>query len=51
MAGYHEGPTARPPRGGSTAMIHVLIGFVIGSLVTGAAPSAMRPPGYRYSVR
>jgi hypothetical protein len=51
MAGYHQGPTARPPRGGSTAMIHVGIGAAIGSLVTGAAASAMRPAGYRYDVR
>ena len=51
MAGYHQGPTARPPRGGSRAMIHVVSGFAIGSLVTGAAASAIRTAGYRYDVR
>jgi hypothetical protein len=50
MAGYHQGPTARPPRGGST-MIHAVNGFAIGSQVTGAAASAMRSAGYRYDVR
>jgi hypothetical protein len=51
MAGYHECPTTRPPRRGATGVIHVVIGFTIGSLVCGAAASAPWPAGNRYSVR
>jgi hypothetical protein len=51
MAGYHVRPTARSPLGGSTALIHVVVGFAIGSLVSGAAASGMRPAGNCYDVR